>query len=321
LTTENEKWPAIASQKSRQLRAEIYRRIRDFFQRNGVMEVETPLLSEAANTDPNIDSFQCLDVDGSACYLRTSAEFPMKRLLASDCGPIYELGRVFRQAEQGDRHNPEFTMLEWYRPGFDHLQLMDEVEALLLELGAIDDTSVIQRCLYRDLVKDRLGIDPIGASDEVLQQFVRQQGWYDSQLSRSACLDLVLSMGVIPMIQPGELLFIHGFPACQSALAAIDPEDNRVAQRFEVFLGPLELANGYNELCDPVELSERFESENQVRKTNGKPPMPVDKRLIAATEQGIRPCAGVALGVDRLLMTLGGEESLQSVINFPWSRA
>ena len=245
----------------------------------------------------------------------------MKRLLAAGSGAIYELGRVFRQAEQGARHNPEFTMLEWYRPGFDHHQLMDEVEALLLAVGARPQQQATKRCRYRDIVREHVNIDPLAASSKKLNELVNERGWFDGQLTREASLDLILSLGVAPEIKVGELLFIYDFPACQAALAAIDPGDVRVAQRFEVFLGPVELANGYNELCEPIELAARFEAQNRGRIADGKAAVPVDQLLIAATMHGIGSCAGVALGVDRLLMALAGEDSLQAVINFPWGRA
>lgn len=308
-------------QSARELRAQTYHRIREFFLQRMVMEVETPILSLAANTDPNIDSFQATDPLGPLRFLRTSPEFPMKRLLAAGSGAIYELGRVFRQAEQGARHNPEFTMLEWYRPGFDHHQLMDEVEALLQAVGAIKQAGTAKRFRYRDLVQMQLNIDPLAASDQQLNELVNARGWFDGPLGRSACLDLIISLGVVPGFACGELVFIHDFPACQAALAVIDPEDARVAQRFEAFLGPVELANGYHELCDPVELTARFEAENSVRISNGKASMPVDQLLLSATRHGIESCAGVALGVDRLLLALNGGDCLQSVINFPWDRA
>ena len=278
-------------------------------------------MSLAANTDPNIDSFYCPDRVAGNRYLRTSPEFPMKRLLAAGSGAIYELGRVFRHAEQGARHNPEFTMLEWYRPGFDHHQLMDEVEALLQAVGASGQQQTAPRYRYVDIVRKYLDINPLTASDAELNDLVNARGWFAAELGRSACLDLILSLGVMPEIKPGELVFIYDFPACQAALAVIDPEDCEVAQRFEVFLGPVELANGYHELCEPVELAARFEAENKSRNAAGKELLPVDQLLIAATTHGIESCAGVAMGVDRLLMALANEESLQAVLNFPWEQA
>jgi len=321
LTQPDLNWQPQASQAARELRAETCFRIREFFRSRGVLEVETPLLSQAANPDPNIDSFACKDETGVPRYLRTSPEFAMKRLLAASSGPIYELGRVFRRAEQGSNHNSEFTLLEWYRPGYDHHRLMDEVESLLQALGACPSGHKASRWRYRDLVNQVVGIDPLTADDTALNQLVNARGWYRGQLTRSACLDLIMSLGVTPGLKNGDLLFVYDFPVCQAALAVIDPDDRRVAQRFEAYLGPVELANGYHELCDPLELAARFEAENQLRVSAGKSPMPLDQRLLAATGEGIEPCAGVALGVDRLLMLLAGAQSLSRILNFPWSRA
>ena len=301
-------------QSARELRARTYHRIREFFLQRKVMEVETPILSLAANTDPNIDSFQAADPLGPLRFLRTSPEFPMKRLLAAGSGAIYELGRVFRQAEQGARHNPEFTLLEWYRPGFDHHQLMDEVEALLQAVGAIKQAGTAKRFRYRDLVQMQLNIDPLAASDQQLNELVNARGWFDGPLGRSACLDLIISLGVVPGFASGELVFIHDFPACQAALAETKhlATGDLVSDRFELYVGGIEIANAYQELGDGQELARRFAANNKQRQLSGKPIIKDDPELLAVIDDLPR-CAGIALGIDRLTMALRGLKDIAGV--------
>lgn len=314
-------WPPTTSASARALRARVNRRIREFFHRREVLEVETPVLSRAGNTDPNIESWRASHAD-QVRFLRTSPEFPMKRLLAAESGPIYELGRVFRAGEVGQQHNSEFTMLEWYRPGFSMEALIQEVVELVVEILAGEAHEPRVRSIaYRDLVQQALGIDPMEISDEALNELCRRQGWYEGTLDRSACLDLVFSLGVVPGFSRDELTVVRNFPACQCALARLDPGCPDEALRFEVFVGQRELANGYDELYDLDELRRRFEDENRRRQASDLPVMPLDDALLAAVGQGIAPGCGVALGVDRLLMALGGRGDIAEVINFPDSVA
>jgi len=282
------------------------------------MEVETPLLSRAGNTDPEIQSIR---TDGGG-YLRTSPEFPLKRLLATGLGDIFELGRVFRAGEAGRNHNPEFTMLEWYRTGFDYHCLMDEVAALVLQCGRGKfDQWPQQKLSYKELFQQYLDIDPFSAETDELASIVKDHGVSDIELGRRQWLDLLISHFIQPNLPGNGLTFVYDFPADQAALANIRQDTPPVAERFELYLGHTELANGYQELTDAVEQQHRFEHENKQRKNRGEPIYPVDKHLIAAMSHGLPECTGVALGVDRLLMAICGADSLDEVVAFPFSRA
>ena len=282
------------------------------------MEVETPIISGAGNTDPEIQSI-CTDGGG---YLRTSPEFALKRLLATGLGDVFELGRVFRAGEAGRNHNPEFTMLEWYRTGIDYHHLMDEVAALVLHCGRGKfDQWPQQKLSYKELFQQYLGLDPFTADTDELTGIAKDHGVSDIELGRRQWLDLLISHFIQPELPGNGLTFIYDFPADQAALANIRQDTPPVAERFELYLGHAELANGYQELTDAAEQKRRFEHENKQRKNSGKPIYPPDERLIAAMEHGLPECAGVALGVDRLLMAICSADSLDEVVAFPFSRA
>lgn len=295
-------------------RAEVLREIRRFLDERGVLEVETPIMSGAANTDPCIDSFEVEEAD-HRWFLRTSPEFAMKRLLAAGSGAVYELGRVFRRGEAGRWHNPEFTMLEWYRPELDYLALSEEVCDLVEGLAAAAGRPAGRtRIAFRDLFAELAGgLDPLEASREDCNRLLRRRGWFDGNLSRRDALDLILSLGMDGR-PAGELLVVYDYPASMAALARLDPDDSRLAQRFEVYLGGIELANGYQELTDADELARRFDVENAQRAAVRLKVMPVDRRLLAAHRAGLPDCAGVALGVDRLLAVLYGAGGLRDVV-------
>jgi lysyl-tRNA synthetase class 2 len=300
---------------------------RAFFAARDVMEVETPALSDAAVTSSAIGSLGVHTPRGSfAGYLHTSPEFPMKRLLAAGAGSIYQICRVFRADEQGRRHNPEFTLLEWYRVGFDHRALMAEVAELvtmLLPAGRL--SRPYQVLAYRAAFRSRLGIDPLHSTTEELRAVARSAGIdlaRDLGDQRDAWLDLLLSHAVQPELGRGRLTFLEAFPASQAALAQLDPNDPRVARRFELYLDGVELANGFRELTDADTLRARFERELAERAAAGLPPVPMDQRFLAAVESGCFPqCSGVALGFDRLLMLSLGAESLDQVMAFSSIRA
>jgi elongation factor P--(R)-beta-lysine ligase len=308
-------------------RAQLLAVLRCFFAERGVLEVMTPVLSQAGNTDPNITSFSTRFAgpgQGGAAlrWLRTSPEFFHKRLLAAGCGDLYEIAPVFRDGECGSRHNPEFTLLEWYRVGFDHHQLMDEVEALLRacarafgrELGAIERLS-FQQCYQR-----YAGIDPLAAKDDELDQALAGYSINLTGLSRDDRLDLLRTHCIEPQLDVAQILFIHDFPASQAALARISRADARVAERFELYLGQLELANGYQELTDAVEQRRRFQHDLEVRVERGSELPAIDERLLAALPT-LPECAGVALGVERLQQWLTGADRIEAVLAFPFAQA
>ena len=309
------------------LRARLNAQIREFFALRDVLEVETPVLSVAGNTDPNIMSFSLQfsgRTDGAprTRWLRTSPEFALKRLLAAGMGDCYELGRVFRDGEAGGRHNPEFTMLEWYRIGWNHQRLIDEVATLVnTALALVGRTATLRRIAWRELYRERLGIDPVSASDEALRHALGDVQIDPEGLKRDDWLDLLLTHRLQPSFAGDEMLAVYDYPASQAALARIRPVDPPVAERFELYLGPLELANGYHELTDPAEQRARFNRDLEIRGTRGASMPPIDENLLAALRSGLPDCAGVALGVDRLLMAMLRTTSIDAVIAIPFASA
>ena len=315
------------SHEALRLRARLNRLVRGFFDARGVLEVETPVLSRAGNTDPNIASFH-LEFSGRTDggprtrWLRTSAEFPMKRLLAEGLGDCYELGRVFRDGEAGGRHNPEFTMLEWYRVGWTLGPLIDETAMLVqAALGLVGREASLRKASFRDVYLDALGIDPMTASIEELRAAFA--GDIDPEgLTRDDWLDLLMTHRIQPAFSEGQLLAMYDYPATQCALAKVARRDGvDVAERFELYLGPLELANGYHELTDAAEQRARFERDHQVRAGRGLVRPPIDQALLAALAAGMPDCAGVALGVDRLLMAMLGTGGIADVLAYDFNRA
>lgn len=310
-----------------QLRAAFNRLAREFFHARGVLEVETPVLSRAGNTEPNIASFS-LEFSGRTDgaprtrWLRTSPEFALKRLLVAGVGDCYELGRVFRDGEAGGRHNPEFTMLEWYRIGWDHLRLLDETVALIREaLALVGRDAAPQVLTFRDLYWQHLQLDPLTCDVETLQRALGDVQVDAEGLTRDDWLDLLMTHRLQPGFSTNQLLAVHDWPASQAALARIRHDAPPVAERFELYLGPLELANGYHELTDAAEQTARFQRDVRVRAQRNLPAIPVDTNLLTALEQGLPACAGVALGVDRLLMALLNTERIADVLAFDFAHA
>nr|VFJ51965.1 MAG: lysyl-tRNA synthetase, class 2 [Candidatus Kentron sp. DK]VFJ53801.1 MAG: lysyl-tRNA synthetase, class 2 [Candidatus Kentron sp. DK] len=329
MNTRQEAWHPAAELAALRLRARILARIRAFFAERGVLEVETPLLASTTTTEPNLASIEArgagFEGPERVFYLQTSPESFMKRLLAAGAGPIFQLGKAFRAGEVGRHHNPEFTILEWYRPGFDSQALMDEVEALA---GEVLGTGAGERIAYRDAFLRHAGLDPFQAPLPVLRDYARRLGLSsgDSRgLDRDACLDLILSRVVQPALGPGSV-FITGFPASQAAMARLVPRDPGdggspgIAERFEWFFDGIELANGYRELGDAHEQRARFLADGQRRDEKGLPSVPLDERLLGALAHGLPDCSGVALGVDRLVMLAASKTSLDEVLAFPFGR-
>lgn len=284
-----------------QHRARLYQRIRAFFSARDFLEVDTPLLDDATNTDVNIEPVSAW-LCGHRQYLQSSPEFAMKRLLAEGSGSIWQICHAFRDEEQGRYHRGEFSLLEWYSVGFDYQQLMDQLEALLGEV--IEAPPSCQRIRYADAFRHSLGLDIFQADTATLRHAVAQNisGIDEQTLSSSDCLDLLMSE-VVSHDFDGFVL-VYDYPADQASLARISSQDPRVAERFELFYKQLELANGFSELTDAQEQRSRFEHDNAKRRLLGRQHYPLDEKLLAALEQGLPQCAGVALGLDRLLMVM-----------------
>lgn len=292
-------WHPSASRHALGVRADLVGRVRRWFQEHPALEVDTPALSSAAPTDPHIHSLHTEVAGCGRRWLQTSPEFPMKRLLAAGYGDCWQLCKVFRDGESGRMHNPEFTLLEWYRTGFDDADLMDEVDALVraclaghMELGPSTRISHAEAlALVPDAERDALDVE-----DE----------------------DFVFGALVTPRLGLDGPCFVTDWPVAQAALARSRPGNPGLAGRFELFIAGVELANGYHELCDPVEQRARFAADNRSR---GAAAMPVDERLLAALEAGLPDCAGVALGFDRLVMLALGSTDIADVLAFPVSDA
>ncbi|MBW5835772.1 elongation factor P--(R)-beta-lysine ligase [Yersinia enterocolitica] len=303
-------------------RAAIMAEIRRFFADRGVLEVETPTMSQATVTDIHLVPFQTRFVgpgaaDGLTLYMMTSPEYHMKRLLAVGSGSIYQLGRSFRNEEAGRHHNPEFTMLEWYRPHYDMYRLMDEVDDLLQQILDCDSS---ERLSYQQAFLRHLDIDPLSADKAQLREAAAKldlSNIADTEEDRDTLLQLLFTVGVEPHIGRDKPAFVYHFPASQASLAVISTEDHRVAERFEVYFKGIELANGFHELTDGDEQLKRFEQDNRSREKRGLPQHPIDMNLIDALKHGLPDCSGVALGVDRLVMLALGAERLSDVIAFP----
>jgi len=327
-------WRPTASLDVLKLRATLLARIREYFSEQDVLEVDTPALSTAGATDPAIRSFTTAchgpfpgagRGNDARLYLHTLRELPMKRLLAAGSGSIYQVCKVFRDGESGNNHNPEFTLLEWYRTGYDHFDLMDDVEKLLRRvLDGIASVESVDHWTYRDLFLEITGMDPFTAAVTDMQAVLQDHGLHKpvglSADDRDAWLDLLMTHVIEPGMGPG-LVFIRDYPASQAALARLRPGQPGVAARFEAYLGGKELANGYHELTDATEQRQRLEKDNARRDAQGIEPVPVDERLLAALSSELPDCAGVALGIDRLLMIAAQSASIEGVIAFPLARA
>lgn len=308
-------------------RAQLYRTIREFFAQRDVMEVETPIVSQAGVTDVHLASVQVKrHIVGRVQqqYLQTSPEFAMKRLLAAGSGPIYQICKVFRDDEHGRKHNSEFTMLEWYRPGLDLRELMHETAALLNVCLAHRFDEIRPLVLsYKHAFQDRLDINPLQATLAQLKQTAQRVGLtLDLGDDRLAYMDLLFSHFVEPSLGFDTPIFLTDFPPEMASLAKVrlDEDGEEVAARFEVYIEGLELANAYDELLDASVLRARFEADNQERDKLGLQVMPLDENLLAALAH-MPECSGIALGIDRLLMVATQKLNIEQVIAFPASRA
>lgn len=317
-------WQPTADIETLKRRAQLLADVRLFFVERNVLEVETPILSSAAPTAPYLDSFQTDFTplgtqERYPHYLQTSPEFTMKRLLAAGSGSIYQIAKVFRNGESGRQHSPEFTILEWYRPELSFEQLMEEVDALLQKTAK---TKPAVKFTYHQAFQQYLKINVFECEIEDLKQLAKihvdgaDENW---SMGRDDWLELLLSQVIEPKLAELKTpVFIYDFPASQAQLAKVieDELGNLIAKRFELYAGGMELANGYDELLDADELYHRFEQDNQQRKQQNKPVMPIDKNLLAAMEAGLPQCTGVALGLDRLMMLDLNKQKIEEVQTF-----
>ncbi|MCM2972870.1 EF-P lysine aminoacylase EpmA [Larsenimonas suaedae] len=317
-------WRPSADIETLRARARHLASVRAFFKARGVLEVETPVLGHGGSTDPHLASLS-LEATTPAgqeqLWLQTSPEGHMKRLLAAGSGPIFQLARVFRDGEVGRRHNLEFTMLEWYRPGMAFDALIGETCDLIEHVLQAD----LPRCrhAYRALFQRHVGLDPMTASLDALQDRVAPHlGESCPDWSRDSCLDLLMSFEVEPHLGQGVIDIVTEYPASQAALAKChsDPDGCQVASRFEVYVRGIELANGYDELIDACEQRQRFEADQRERRALGAPSVEADHHLVAALEYGLPPACGVALGLDRLIMLAEGRACVSDVMAFDTPR-
>ena len=345
MTLPEEAWRPSASRERLLARAALLRQAREFFAARGVLEVDTPALVNAPVSDVHIHSARvqlepgagagaAAPAPAASLYLHTSPEYAMKRLLAAGSGDIYQICHVFRGQECGPLHNPEFTLLEWYRLGFTLDELMSEVETLARALlGSAATGRRSERRTYRELFLAELGLDPLEAATAELSAAAQALGFRaggrarathnegGAEEERDALLELLMAAHIGPRLGRGALTFVHGYPASQAALARLDPGDARVAERFELYCEGIELANGFRELTAPAEQRARFTRDNLRRQRLGLAPVTPDERLLAALAAGLPDCAGVALGFDRLAMLATGADRIATVLAFPTARA
>lgn len=315
-------WRPTASLETLRLRAGLLARVRRHFAETGTLEVETPVMVQAAVTDVHLESLEVRRADGSrAGFLHTSPEYAMKRLLCAGAPDIYQVAHAFREGERGRRHNPEFTMVEWYRLGLDHHALMDDVECLLrVLLEPHRPVGATRRVTYADAFREILGLDPLACPTAQLRETLLAQGQNvpDSLADeRDGLLDLAMSTLVATAFPADRITFLHDFPASQAALARVR---GPVASRFEAFWGGLELANGFHELGDADEQATRFSADRQERSRRGQPDREPDELFLDALRSGLPPCAGVALGFDRVVMIAAGAGAIDEVLAFPVER-
>jgi lysyl-tRNA synthetase class 2 len=320
-----ENWQPACSLEQLHARAGLLQDIRRFFVGRGVLEVETPLLSRSSGTDPQLDFFTTefnLFPERQTLFLQTSPEFAMKRLLAAGSGSIFQICKAFRNGESGRYHNPEFTLLEWYRVGFTLSDLMDEIAELIAFLFKnkfpLNET---QRFSYQHIFQHYTGLDPLDFSYPAYCSYALKNKLPDAigicEHDHALWLDLLFSHMVQPNLGDNALCLVYGYPACQSSLAKINQQDARITERVEIFINGIELGNGYYELTDAIEQEKRFNQEISVRQTRNQTAAVKDQQFISALKAGLPDCSGMAIGLDRLLMLLCKKTSIGDVLAFP----
>lgn len=323
-------WQPSCTLQMLRLRAQMLSKIRQFFAVREVLEVETPVLCQATGTDPHLDFF-ATDYDLSVkqpltLYLQTSPEFAMKRLLAAGSGSIYQIGKAFRNGESGRFHNPEFTILEWYRVGYDLSALMIEIDVLITYLFAdIRVLQATQKVSYQQIFQDYTGLNPLVFAYDDYVAYAAENGLIDAQavcgLEHAAWLDFIFSHQIQPHLGHNALCMVYGYPACMPSLARLNADNPLVSERVELFIDGVELGNGFHELCDVTEQRQRFDHEIALRKAKQRPQVARDERFLAALTSGLSDCSGIAIGLDRLLMLQSGCSTIDDVLAFSISRA
>ncbi len=310
----NNSWQPTATIEVIKQRAALLNNIREFMRCREIIEVDTPVLSHYAISDPYIQSMATSNSANkqTSLYLHTSPELCMKRLLAAGSGSIFQIAHVFRDEESGKKHHTEFSMLEWYQLGFDYYQLMDEVADLLIAIGLTKP----KRMTYAEAFLYTVQIDPHIATIEELQKLAGEHGWGHDSEDHHALLDYIFSEAVIKKMDKSQPLIIHDYPECMAALATLKQSVPVVSERFELFINGMEIANGFNELCDADEQRKRFEAELTARKEKGLADVPIDPHFLAALDSGLPITSGVAVGIDRLLMVLSEKNDIKEVITF-----
>jgi len=313
-----EQWQPSVSVETLRRKATFLRSVRHFFEQRNVLEVDTPVMSYSTATDPWLDSFEVLPGKSeSPRFLLPSPEYEMKRLVAAGAGPVYQISKAFRRGEMGTRHNPEFSILEWYKPHVTLEQLRWEVVELLHHLGFESVPGVLS---YRQAFIKFVGLDPFLESSvpELIAAAQQLSGINKGELSKESALDIIMTHRIEPALAATDAVFVCDYPASQAALARVgkDAEGHLVAMRFELYINGVEIANAYDELNQADELRARFTADNAKRKQSGKPVVPIDDSFLAAMAH-FPPCAGIALGLDRLFMVLGKYKSLSEVLAFP----
>ncbi len=322
-------WRPTGSLEHLRQRARMLAAIRRFFDESNILEVETPLLCHGIGTDPQLAFFSTefwFHPNRQMLYLQTSPEFAMKRLLAAGYGSIYQICKAFRNGESGRFHNPEFTLLEWYRVGFDLFQLMAEIDRLIQVVAkpfrTLKQTHTVH---YQEIFRNYTGLDPLMFSASVYREFAESAGLPEAvsicENDHALWLDFLFSHCVQPHLGEGLLCMVYGFPACQSSLARLNADNPAITDRVEIFIDGVELGNGFYELCNADEQEARFDKEIEFRSSNGLPPVDKDRRFLRALESGLPDCSGMAIGLDRLLMVMAGAESIEHVLAFPVDRA
>lgn len=317
-------WQPSATLDTLRLRARILKTIRDFFAARDVLEVETPTLSPAGTTDPALKTLHTTvgALGDTLSYLHTSPEFAMKRLLAAGSGDIFQICRVYRDGELGRWHEPEFTLLEWYRTGWDDRALMNEVGELCADcLGPERIKASPLQLSYSEAFAEHLGVDAWADAGALVAALESRAIDIPDTIDRRGLLDLALGTAIVPELPRDRLIYIYDFPADQAALARLKDSNPTVAARFEVFVNGIELANGFAELTDAREQRARFDAERAEQARLGRNAPPADEALLAALAHGLPECAGVAVGVDRLVAIAAGIEGIGAAISFSHQRA